>query len=50
LPSAMGAGFEPCLVVVNSQKFTKTANCWGVTNNQKGTNSNRVVVLQKPAL
>jgi len=49
LPSAMGAGFEPCLVVVNSQTFTKTANCWGVTNNQKGTNSNRIVLLQKPA-
>lgn len=48
LPSAMGAGFEACLVIVNSQTFTKTANCWGVTNNQKGTNSNRIVLLQKP--
>ncbi|MGA7395647.1 MAG: DNA methyltransferase [Terrimicrobiaceae bacterium] len=47
LPAAMSAGLEPCLVVVNAQKFTKTANCWGVTNNQKGTNSNRIVVLQK---
>lgn len=47
LPAAMGAGFEPRLVVVNSQKFTKTANCWGVTNNTKGTNSNRIVLLQK---
>lgn len=49
LPAAMTAGFEPCLVAVNAQKFTKTANCWGVTNNQKGTNSNRIVVLRKPA-
>ncbi|MCA1583343.1 MAG: site-specific DNA-methyltransferase [Acidobacteria bacterium] len=49
LPAAMGAGFEPCLVLVNAQKFTKTANCWGVTNNQKGTNSNRIVLLRKPA-
>jgi DNA methylase len=48
LPSAIGAGFEGCLVLVNSQTFTKTANCWGVTNNQKGTNSNRIVLLQKP--
>lgn len=48
LPAAMSAGFEACLVVVNAQKFTKTANCWGVTNNQKGTNSNRIVVVQKP--
>lgn len=50
LPAAMSAGFEACLVVVNAQKFTKTANCWGVTNNQKGTNSNRIVVVQKPGL
>lgn len=49
LPAAARAGFEPRLVVVNSQIFTKTAACWGVTNNQKGTNSNRIVVLQKPS-
>jgi DNA methylase len=48
LPSATGVGFEACLVMVNAQKFTKTANCWGVTNNEKGTNSNRIVLLQKP--
>jgi SAM-dependent methyltransferase len=47
LPAAMSSGLEPWLVVVNAQTFTKTANCWGVTNNQKGTNSNRIVVLQK---
>jgi hypothetical protein len=47
LPAALGAGFEAGLVVVNAQKFTKTANCWGVTNNQKGTNSNRIVVVRK---
>ena len=28
--------------------FTKTANCWGVTNNRKGTNTNRVVLFRKP--
>lgn len=48
IPSAMGAGFEPGLVLVNSQQFTKTANRWGVTNNRKGTNTNRIVLLQKP--
>jgi len=48
LPVAMSAGFEPKLVLINAQKFTKTANCWGVTNNTKGTNSNRIVLLQKP--
>jgi hypothetical protein len=26
--------------------FTKTANIWGVRNNAKGTNSNRIVVFQ----
>lgn len=49
MPAAMSTGFEPCLVVVNAQQFTKTANCWGVTNNKKGTNSNRIVLLQKTA-
>ncbi|MBK5297426.1 MAG: site-specific DNA-methyltransferase [Vicinamibacteria bacterium] len=48
VPSAMGAGFEPRVVLVNSQQFTKTANCWGVANNRKGTNTNRIVLLQKP--
>ena len=49
LPSALAAGLEPRLVVVNAQQFTKTANCWGVDNNSKGTNTNRIVLLQKPA-
>jgi hypothetical protein len=48
IPAAAGAGFEAELVLVNSQVFTKTANCWGVDNNRRGTNTNRVVVLQKP--
>jgi hypothetical protein len=33
--------------MVNQQEFTKTANCWGVANNAKGTNTNRIVVLQR---
>ena len=48
IPSAMDVGFEPVFVVINAQQFTKTANCWGVTNNAKGTNTNRIVLLQKP--
>src|SRR5206468_6488199 len=40
IPCAVGAGFDPRLVLINSQQFTKTANCWGVTNNSKGTNTN----------
>ena len=35
-----------CLMI-NEQIFTKTANIWGVSNNTKGTNSNRIVVFQK---
>jgi hypothetical protein len=34
-------------VLVNQQRFTKLANCFGITNNQKGTNTNRLVVLRK---
>ncbi|MFQ5504081.1 MAG: DNA methyltransferase [Planctomycetota bacterium] len=48
LPLARDAGFEPVAVVVHSQRFTKTANCWGVANNRLGTNTNRLVLLHKP--
>jgi hypothetical protein len=47
IPAGIAAGLEPVLVLVNAQAFTKTANCWGVTNNAKGTNTNRVVVFRK---
>jgi hypothetical protein len=33
LPVAAAAGFVPELVMIHSQKFTKTANCWGIDNN-----------------
>jgi hypothetical protein len=46
--SAMeGLPFERLCVMVNSQQFTKTSNCWGVANNRKGVNSNRVVVARR---
>ena len=48
LPVAAAAGFEPVGVVVHAQQFTKTANCWGVANNTKGTNANRLVLLRRP--
>jgi hypothetical protein len=41
------AGLRPLLILINDQKFTKTANCWGVNNNSKGTNTNRIVLFQK---
>ena len=46
LPVAVAAGFQPELVMIHAQKFTKTANCWGIGNNDKGTNTQRVVVLR----
>ena len=47
LPCGVAAGLEPVLVLINDQKFTKTANCWGVDNNFKGTNTNRIVLFRK---
>jgi hypothetical protein len=44
----LAAGLVPVLVLLNDQRFTKTANCWGVSNGRKGTNTNRVVLLAKP--
>jgi len=46
-PLGMSAGFECVAVMVNEQQFTKTANCWGVKNNSKGTNTNRIVLFTK---
>jgi hypothetical protein len=34
-------------VLINQQDFTKTANVWGVSNNSKGTNTNRIVLAQR---
>ncbi|MCR9143112.1 MAG: site-specific DNA-methyltransferase [bacterium] len=34
-------------VFINSQEFTKLANCWDVKNNAKGTNTNRCLVVRK---
>ena len=48
VPVAAAAGFRPELVMVNAQEFTKTANCWGIDNNARGTNTNRIVVLARP--
>jgi hypothetical protein len=47
VPAGVAAGLEPLLILVNAQEFTKTANCWGVSNNRKGTNTNRVVVFRR---
>ena len=47
IPCGIEAGLTPLLVLINDQKFTKTANVWGVDNRKKGTNTNRVVVFKK---
>jgi hypothetical protein len=47
IPCGASAGLEPLLVLINAQQFTKTAACWGVDNNVKGTNTNRIVVFRR---
>jgi hypothetical protein len=47
LPLGLRAGFKAHGVLVNRQTFTKTAHIWGVGNNDKGTNSNRVVLFER---
>lgn len=48
VPLGAQAGLEPIAVIVNAQNFTKTAHCWGISNNSGGTNTNRIVLLRKP--
>jgi hypothetical protein len=43
------AGLTPECIMINTQNFTKTSNCWGISNMKHGTNSNRIVVLRKAA-
>ena len=48
-PLGMAAGFECEAVLINAQRFTKTANIWGITNNRLGTNTNRLEIFRKHA-
>lgn len=45
--AGLDAGLQVEHTLINTQSFTKTANCWGVRNNTRGTNSNRIVVFSK---
>ena len=45
--AAGGLPFDRLGVMINQQQFTKTANCWGIVNGSKGTNTNRIVLLQR---
>lgn len=47
VPIGENAGFTCDCVMINEQTFTKTANIWGVSNNSKGTNTNRIVIFKK---
>ena len=47
VPCGVAAGLDPRLLLINAQQFTKTAACWGVDNNTKGTNTNRIVLFEK---
>jgi hypothetical protein len=47
VPCGVAAGLTPRLVLINAQQFTKTAACWGVDNNTKGTNTNRIVLFER---
>ena len=47
ISSAKGLPFKILAVIINKQQFTKTANCWGISNNKSGTNSNRIVLLKR---
>ncbi|MDE0310275.1 MAG: DNA methyltransferase [Acidiferrobacterales bacterium] len=46
IAAAEGTGLEVLGVLINQQEFTKTANCWGVDNNRRGTNTNRIVLMR----
>ena len=47
LKSIVGLPFELVEVLINQQEFTKTSNCWGISNNKSGTLTNRIVVVQR---
>ncbi len=45
--AAVKLPLELIRVYINQQDFTKTANCWGIRNNTKGTNTNRILLFQR---
>ncbi len=46
-PLGEKTGLKLLGIIMNSQKFTKTSVCWGVSNMTKGTNANRIVLFKK---
>ena len=47
VPLGIDAGLICKAVIINSQTFTKTSNLWGITNNEAGTNTNRIALFHK---
>ncbi|MEJ5250919.1 MAG: DNA methyltransferase [Armatimonadota bacterium] len=47
LQAVQGLPLVPEAIVINDQRFTKTAHIWGVQNQAKGTNTNRIVLLRR---
>ena len=47
IPLGLKAGFNCEGIIINEQRFTKTSNIWGISNNQSGTNTNRIVMFKK---
>lgn len=47
IPLGTMAGFDCEGIMINEQEFTKTANIWGISNNKKGTNTNRIAIFCK---
>jgi DNA modification methylase len=47
VPLGINAGFKCEGIIINLQSFTKTANIWGIKNNEVGTNTNRIVLFRK---
>ncbi|MBI3004278.1 MAG: site-specific DNA-methyltransferase [Ignavibacteriales bacterium] len=47
VPLALRSGFRCEGIILNVQTFTKTSNIWGISNNLKGTNTNRIALFHK---
>lgn len=47
IKAGQDAGLTPVGILIHAQNFTKTAHCWGIENNTKGTNTQRISLFQK---
>jgi hypothetical protein len=48
IPAGSESGFHCEALLINSQRFSKTSNIWGIRNNEAGTNTNRIVLFRRP--